>query len=225
MKKKVSVLLLSAMIIYTMCGYSSNAKIVQKNDEKKEQVENLRVRVNHGLRAVEAYENEVEEATASEPVLSMEINEMILLQEPYYPTDVIIAAEENQYELPGVIKSIPYETYEEEYISKVYPPMEEHLTKRGGVFYGPSGNEKSYNLNMSGVVTIMRNSGCSSEEYPYWVREDGAKMLGDYVMVAADLSVHPRGSVIETSLGTGLVCDLCVGATYGDTVLDIAVNW
>ena len=50
-------------------------------------------------------------------------------------------------------------------------------------------------------------------------------MLGDYVMVAADLSVYPRGSIVETSLGTGLVCDKCVGATYGDTVLDLAVNW
>lgn len=225
MKKKVSVLLLSAMIIYTMCGYSSNAKIVQNNDAKKEQVENLRVRVNHGLRAVEAYENEVEEATVSDAVLSIEINDCLLLKEPYYPTEVIIAAEENQYELPGVIKSIPYEIYEEEYVPKVNPPMEEHLTKRGGVFYGPSGKEKYYNLNMSGVVTIMRNSGYSSEEYPYWVRADGVKMLGDYVMVAADLSVYPRGSIVETSLGTGLVCDKCVGATYGDTVLDLAVSW
>lgn len=225
MRKKVSVLLLSAMIIYTMCGYSSNAKIVQKTDEKKEQVENLRVRDLHGLRAVDTYENEVEEATASDAVLSIEINDYLLLEEPYYPTEVIIAAEENQYELPGVIKSIPYEIYEEEYKPKVNPPMEEHLTKRGGVFYGPSGKEKYYNLNMSGVVTTMRNSGYSSEEYPYWVREDGAKMLGDYVMVAADLSVYPRGSIVETSLGTGLVCDKCVGATYGDTVLDLAVNW
>lgn len=82
MRKKVSVLLLSAMIIYTMCGYSSNAKIVQKTDAKKEQVENLRVRVNHGLRAVEAYETEVEEATASDAALSIEINDCLLLEEP-----------------------------------------------------------------------------------------------------------------------------------------------
>ena len=223
MKKKVSVLLLSAMIIYTMCGYSSNAKIVQNNDAKKEQVENLRVRVNHGLRAVEAYENEVEEATASDAALSIEINDCLLLEEPYYPTEVIIAAEENNYELPGVIKSIPYQIYEEE--SKVNPPMSEHLTRSGGVFYGPTGKEKYYNLKMSGVVQIMRGCGYSEEEYPYWVRDDGVKMLGAYVMVAANLSVYPRGSIVETSLGTGLVCDMCVGATYGDTVLDLAVNW
>ena len=223
MKKKVSVLLLSAMIIYTMCGYSSNAKIVQNNDAKKEQVENLRVRVNHGLRAVDTYENEVEEATASDAVLSIEINDCLLLEEPYYPTEVIIAAEDNNYELPGVIKSIPYQIYEEE--PKVNPPMSEHLTRSGGVFYGPTGKEKYYNLKMSGVVQIMRVCGYSEEEYPYWVRDDGVKMLGAYVMVAANLSVYPRGSIVETSLGTGLVCDMCVGATYGDTVLDLAVNW
>ena len=223
MKKKVSVLLLSAMIIYTMCGYSSNAKIVQNNDAKKEQVKNLRVRVNHGLRAVEAYENEVEEATASDAVLSIEINDCLLLEEPYYPTEVIIAAEENNYELPGVIKSIPYQIYEEE--SKVNPPMSEHLTRSGGVFYGPSGKETYYNLNMSRCISIMRDLGYSEEEYPYWIREDGAKMLGDYVMVAADLSIRPKGTILETSLGTAIVVDTGSFAKYDSMMLDVCVSW
>ena len=223
MKKKVSVLLLSAMIIYTMCGYSSNAKIVQNNDAKKEQVENLRVRVNHGLRVVEAYENEVEEATASDAALSIEINDCLLLEETYYPTEVIIAAEENKYELPGVIKSIPYQIYEEE--SKVNPPMSEHLTRSGGVFYGPSGKETYYNLNMSRCISIMRDLGYSEEEYPYWIREDGAKMLGDYVMVAADLSIRPKGTILETSLGTAIVVDTGSFAKYDSMMLDVCVSW
>lgn len=223
MKKKVSVLLLSAMIIYTMCGYSSNAKIVQNNDAKKEQVENLRVRDLHGLRAVEAYENEVEEATVSDAVLSIEINDCLLLEEPYYPTEVIIAAEENNYELPGVIKSIPYQIYEEE--SKVNPPMSEHLTRSGGVFYGPSGKETYYNLNMSRCISIMRDLGYSEEEYPYWIREDGAKMLGDYVMVAADLSIRPKGTILETSLGTAIVVDTGSFAKYDSMMLDVCVSW
>ena len=223
MRKKVSVLLLSAMIIYTMCGYSSNAKIVQNNDARKEQVENLRVRVNHGLRAVETYENEVEEATASDAVLSIKINDCLLLYEPYYPSEVIIAAEENNYELPGVIKSIPYQIYEEE--SKVNPPMSEHLTRSGGVFYGPSGKETYYNLNMSRCISIMRNLGYSEEEYPYWIREDGAKMLGDYVMVAADLSIRPKGTILETSLGTAIVVDTGSFAKYDSMMLDVCVSW
>ena len=96
------------------------------------------------------------------------------------------------------------------------------LTKSKGVNYGPSGKETYYNLNMSGVVKIMRNMGNTDE---YWVRDDGCKMLGDYIMVAANLSVHPRGSLVETSLGTGIVCDTGGFAKNNPYQLDIAVNW
>ena len=64
------------------------------------------------------------------------------------------------------------------------------LTAFAGVNYGPSGKETYYNLDMSGVVSIMRSMGNTDE---YWVRDDGCKMLGDYIMVAAGLSAHPRG--------------------------------
>ena len=93
------------------------------------------------------------------------------------------------------------------------------LTRAGGVNQGPSGKETYYNLNMSGVVSIMRDMGNSD---PYWVREDGVKMLGDYVMVAADLQEHPRGSIVESSLGTSIVVD--TGYLAKDQ-LDIAVAW
>lgn len=96
------------------------------------------------------------------------------------------------------------------------------LTRSAGVNYGPSGKETYYNLDMSGVVGIMRSMGNND---PYWVRDDGAKMLGDYVMVAANLGVHPRGSLVETSLGTGIVCDTGGFAAGNPTQLDIATNW
>ena len=99
------------------------------------------------------------------------------------------------------------------------------LTKGKGVNYGPSGKETYYNLPMEGVVRIMRAQGFSEEEYPYWEREDGVKMLGDYVMVAANLSVHPRGSLVESSLGIALVCDTGGFAASNPNQLDIAVNW
>ena len=96
------------------------------------------------------------------------------------------------------------------------------LTPSAGVNYGPSGKETYYNLDMSGVVSIMRGMGNNDN---YWVRSDGAKMLGNYVMVAANLNVHPRGSLVETSLGTGIVCDTG-GFAYGNsTQLDIATSW
>lgn len=99
------------------------------------------------------------------------------------------------------------------------------LTQFSGVFYGPSGKETYYNLNMAGVVSIMRNRGYDEETYPYWVRDDGVKMLGSYVMVAANLDIRPRGSLIETSLGTAIVCDTGGFAAGNPTQLDIAVTW
>ena len=101
----------------------------------------------------------------------------------------------------------------------------EVLNSRAGVVMGPIGKESYYNLPMSGVVSIMRNAGFSEEEYPYWVRSDGAKMLGSYIMVAADLSKYPRGSIVETTLGKGLVCDTGGFVYSTDRALDIAVAW
>ena len=96
------------------------------------------------------------------------------------------------------------------------------LSKSRGTITGPSGKETYYNLNMSGVVSIMRRMGNTDE---YWVRDDGVKMLGDYVMVAANLNIRPRGSLIETSLGMGIVCDTGTFAKRNPTQLDIAVAW
>ena len=96
------------------------------------------------------------------------------------------------------------------------------LTPSRGVNYGPSGKETYYNLNMAGVVNIMRSMGNTDE---YWVRDDGCKMLGDYIMVAANLNVHPRGSIVETSLGDAIVCDTGGFAKKNPNQIDIAVTW
>ena len=96
------------------------------------------------------------------------------------------------------------------------------LTRGRGTITGPSGKETYYNLNMAGVVKIMRRMGNNDE---YWVRDDGVKMLGDYVMVAANLNLRPRGSLVETSLGTGIVCDTGGFAKRNPTQLDIATAW
>lgn len=96
------------------------------------------------------------------------------------------------------------------------------LTKSRGTITGPSGKETYYNLNMDGVVSIMRGIGNDDE---YWVRDDGCKMLGDYIMVAADLSIRPRGSLVDTSLGKGIVCDTGSFTNTDPYQLDIAVSW
>lgn len=96
------------------------------------------------------------------------------------------------------------------------------LTKNAGVVMGPSGKETYYNLDMSVIVSIMRDMGNTDE---YWIREDGCKMLGDYIMCAANLNVHPRGSLVESSLGTCIVCDTGGFAAANPNQLDIATNW
>ena len=99
------------------------------------------------------------------------------------------------------------------------------LTAQMGVNYGPTGKETYYNLPMGGVVAIMRGLGYSEAEYPYWVRSDGVKMFGNYVMVAAHLGVFPRGSLVNCSLGKAIVCDTGSFAYGNPYQLDIATNW
>lgn len=99
------------------------------------------------------------------------------------------------------------------------------LTARAGTIQGPSGKETYYNLPMQGVVRIMRNMGFSESEYSYWVRDDGVKMFGSYVMCACNLSVHPRGSLVDTSLGAGICVDTGGFAKHNPTQIDIATSW
>lgn len=99
------------------------------------------------------------------------------------------------------------------------------LSRSRGSIQGPSGKETYYNLNMNGVVSIMRRMRFSESEYPYNVRADGVKCLGSYVMVAAHLGKRPRGSKVQTSLGTGIVCDTGGFASSNPTQIDVATSW
>ena len=140
------------------------------------------------------------------------IEEMIL-EQPELLNDVTFV-QNNYNAVTQVIYSQPSYT---QYVSNANA-----LTASGGVYYGPNGKETYYNLNMSGVVDIMRGMGNNDN---YWVREDGVKMLGDYVIVAADLNKYPRGSIVDTSLGQGIVCDTGSFTQNSDTQLDIATDW
>ena len=102
---------------------------------------------------------------------------------------------------------------------------DDRITVQRGGYMGPSGRETYYNLNMGLCVAYMRDLGYDEIEYPYWIRDDGAKMLGNYVMCAANWSIRPKGTILETSLGDAIVVDT------GDFVLDypygvdLAVDW
>lgn len=99
------------------------------------------------------------------------------------------------------------------------------LTKELGGVMGPAGRETYYNLPMQGCINKMRSLGYDEEEYPYWIRDDGAKMLGRYVMIAANWKIRPLGTILETSLGWSIVVDtgdFVAEYPYG---VDIAVDW
>lgn len=88
------------------------------------------------------------------------------------------------------------------------------LTPSSGVNMFNNRKETYYNLDMSGVVANAKNMGIEGD---YWVRGDGVKMYGNYVIVAAQMD---KGTIIETSLGAGIVLDWCPTGT-----IDIAVSW
>lgn len=119
-----------------------------------------------------------------------------------------------------------YENANFDYSTEASEPLDSHITSTGGTCNGPSGKETYYNLPMDGVVQIMRNNGYSETNgWNYWVRNDGVKMFGKYVMVAADLDIRPRGSIIESSVGTAIVCDTGDFIKQNNKQLDIAVAW
>lgn len=94
------------------------------------------------------------------------------------------------------------------------------LTARLGVNYYNGARETFYNLKMDRVIERAHENGIQGD---YWIREDGVKMIGPYVIVAADWNLHPYGSVVDTSLGAGLVLD--TGTFTDRSTVDIATDW
>lgn len=96
------------------------------------------------------------------------------------------------------------------------------LTPTGGVYWYGEQKETWYNLPMEKVIEQAQNNGIYGE---YWIREDGCKMYGDYIILACNRGVHPMGSIVETSLGTGISLDTGAFASSNPYQVDIAVNW
>lgn len=129
----------------------------------------------------------------------------------------VIRSNGNVIDIPDAVKIIDLETSSEG-IELSFGQVG-HLTATGGVFNGPSGKETYYNLPMDNVIDSMKEFGYSFDDYH--VDDRGVKMLGgNYIMCAADLEKFPRGTILETSLGTAIVCDACEEGN-----IDIAVTW
>ena len=150
----------------------------------------------------------------SEPTIAEDENETFAPEEPVVEeTPVVEKSVPVTYEQPTSTYTQTYSTptqnynYNTNYSSGV-------LTPSGGVNSFNGNTETYYNLDMSGVIANAQNMGIQGE---YWVRDDGVKMYGDYVIVA---SQHDKGTIIDTSLGTGIVLDYCPAGT-----VDIATSW
>lgn len=145
--------------------------------------------------------------------------------------------------ITNLINNLPQEEEETEVLEEeIYieeEVIEEPVTEEETIYYEYTGEvlnayngkvptvdgrgmESYYNLDMSLVVENMNANGYSGS---YWVRDDGVKMFGDYVMVAANLNIYPRGSIVNTTLGQGIVCDTGSFAESNPYDFDIAVSW
>lgn len=214
--KKHIIIAIIAFILGTTCGIVGTV-LVEKQDVQKEVTMEIATDTDAtetdatitDATATDVTEEVTTEEVTEEPEVEKEEKEDILIAAPTPATEATIEA-------PVVPAPQPEQPNYD-------PQPGDHLTKSGGVYYGPSGKETYYNLNMNGVVSNAQNMGIEGE---YWVREDGCKMYGDYIICAADLNVHPRGSLVESSLGTCIVLDTGGFTTNGSGVaLDIAVDW
>lgn len=95
------------------------------------------------------------------------------------------------------------------------------LTARGGIFMNKATGMKEswYDLDVSNCVKRAQDIGIPAE---YHVREDGVKMFGPWVILAAHPSVT-RYTRIQTSLGEGIVLDR--HTCQDQNLIDIATTW
>ena len=214
--KKHIIIAIIAFILGTACGIVGTV-LVEKQDVQKEVT--MEIATDTDATETDATITDATKTDATEEVTTEEVTEEPEVEKEE-KEDILIAAPTPITEATTEAPVVPAPQPEQ---PKYEPQPGDHLTKSGGVYYGPSGKETYYNLDMNGVVSNAQNMGIEGE---YWVREDGCKMYGDYVICAADLNVYPRGSLVESSLGTCIVLDTGGFATNGSGVaLDIAVDW
>lgn len=77
-----------------------------------------------------------------------------------------------------------------------------------------------YNLPMENII---EQANLVFGENPYWIREDGVKMYGPFVICAGKSSRY--GEVIDTSLGKGLILDTGDFVKEDPDKIDIATAW
>ena len=113
---------------------------------------------------------------------------------------------------------------------------ETYLTAYDGTYYWESADmgrmkESYYACSLSGVFNLFSEeigydySAVAQRSDGVWCIMTGASEAEWLVCVAADLNIYPRGSLVRTSLGYGIVCDTGEFIYYedGSRWFDIAV--
>lgn len=165
----------------------------------------------------------------TEPIVTIEITKLVIPTYTVTPTPIPTATvAATNTPTAAVMAAGNVEVKTEDTKGVTAPPVTwtgSKLTKTRGVNQGPSGKETYYNLDMTFCIQRMRRRGFSEAGYPYWIRDDGCKMLGHYIMVAAAFNIRPLGTILECSLGWAIVVDTGGFARTNQKQLDIAVNW
>ena len=94
------------------------------------------------------------------------------------------------------------------------------LTAKLGKIEYAGHTETWYDLPMNKVVE--RTDEATGLTDMYWIRSDGTKMYGEWVIVASHPSV-PRYSFVDTSLGLGIILDR--HEMPDKNLYDIATDW
>lgn len=98
------------------------------------------------------------------------------------------------------------------------------LNKRDGVNYYKGTKETYYNLPMERIYA--KADANFGSHHKKWVRDDGVRMYGPYVVLAVPFDVYPYGTTdIPTSLGLGIALDTGAFAEVNKDQIDVAVTW
>lgn len=190
--------------------------VITIQNDQIEQIEDLEGKINDSLSKIKAKVDALENKIKEQETTTEETTEDTIGQEEtsYKVGAASIIKLDNER---GGITEI-----DDEEIKHANLPTGAHLTPQSGVFWFGNQLETYYNLDMSVIVDVAHQNGISGE---YWIREDGCKMLGEYIMLACNRDVHPYGSIVETSLGTGISLDTGGFAANNPYQVDIAVTW
>lgn len=137
-------------------------------------------------------------------------------------------------DIEGLSDSMGAEAYNQ-YICSMLPedclhPITIDNIEDRGLYKGAEGVEGYNNWYVEYTVHAARQCGYDKETYPYWVRDDGCKMLGDYIICAADYNVHPYGTIVDTSLGKGIIIETGGTVCKADNLhysrdIELATTW